>query len=410
MQHVIIIHNSPFFNVRMNALISSDRILDVIINPEAHREFETHHYGHLAHAVHVTDDFSYDNLITMLTPLLASEPPKDIRIVTDIERCMHVCGRLRDYFHVSGMKEREALIFVNKIAMKLALANANVRMPHFVEYTRTMGTEGLQEALCKVGLPMFIKPVSDTNSNHTRLVQTENELFQWDTMLQDDTLYELDEYIHGTMYHIDSLYNEGDITASFVCEYSHPPAEFNQGKPLGSITLPLKDPVVQELLDFNKVILNALGYKGPGVSHLEVFKTPQGYVFLEIAARAPGAWIPELYEKQYNFHYPTQNILSQLGHPLTSVHNDSGVFAAKVWMPTPTAIVRSLDLPSLKNKFILESKIMLGQKPIQPTRICNNAGSVLLWGNDFETLYEDFNKLTGSSIFFLDQTGEDDPS
>jgi biotin carboxylase len=108
----------------------------------------------------------------------------------------------------------------------------------------------------------------------------------------------LEQFIPGSVYHVDSVASERDVVFAEAHAYGAPPLETShQGGVFTTRTLPRDSPEVKTLLDINHKVLQDLGFLR-GVAHAEFLKSHADgkFYFLEVAARVGGAYISDVIE------------------------------------------------------------------------------------------------------------------
>ena len=109
--------------------------------------------------------------------------------------------------------------------------------------------------------------------------------------------YEIDEFIEGELLHGDSIIVDGKPRFTFANRYLHPNADARSGKPLATMTMSKEDKDYAGLMKFVEGTLKVFQHIPDGFTHMEVFLNKKGeYIFLEVAARPPGAKAPEVFK------------------------------------------------------------------------------------------------------------------
>ena len=243
MKEIIILQNSVAFSVDINQLYAPEKHrLHLIVNQDSFRKLQARWQDRLFHEIYVIEDFSFEKVAVIVETIIYKNPLADINIATNSEWCILLCGQLRQHFNITGLDAQAALQFTNKIEMKKALKNSEVRMPKhllFNEEEYNLDPDKYIEKIIKIlGTSLFAKPLDDANSNFTCRINSAIELSTWAKNKEKNKNFELDEYIEGKIYHIDAITLEGEILDTYVCEYIHPPFEFLVGNTIGNITLP----------------------------------------------------------------------------------------------------------------------------------------------------------------------------
>jgi biotin carboxylase len=125
------------------------------------------------------------------------------------------------------------------------------------------------------------------------------ELWPWLDQLGDhQSHYLLEQFIPGSIYHVDSVASEREVVFAEAHAYGAPPLETShQGGVFTTRTLPRDSAEVKTLLEMNRRVLDELGFLR-GVTHAEFLRAnSDGKIyFLEVAARVGGAYISDVIE------------------------------------------------------------------------------------------------------------------
>lgn len=130
-------------------------------------------------------------------------------------------------------------------------------------------------------------------------IHAESELWPWLDQLGDkQSFYLLEQFIPGTVYHVDSVVSEREVLFADAHAYGSPPLDVShQGGVFTTRTLPRDSADTKALLDANRRVIQGLGGVR-GVTHAEFLKAQADgkFYFLEVAARVGGAYISEVVE------------------------------------------------------------------------------------------------------------------
>jgi hypothetical protein len=130
-----------------------------------------------------------------------------------------------------------------------------------------------------------------------------------------------------------------------------------------------------------------------GISHHELFLTPQNeLVFLEIAARSPGAIVTPMYRRAFNIGFEDTDFKMQMEIPFEllptyDIHYMSGIF------PLPSGTVKELVQPSLTSSHEMNWLIKKGEKTTVSKSLRDKAAYIVAWNKSYDTLRNDFNFL-----------------
>ena len=258
-------------------------------------------------------DFAERSTLDLLIQTILDE--HEISHVLSIdEYSVNIASRIRSILGLKGLQPDQMVKFRDKLAMKQALASANIRIP------RVFST---QEILSQqVTFPLIAKPRSLAGSLGVKLIST---VAQLDAFLKtlpegwfsnDDSFidmseqqYQFEEYIQGRLFHIDGLVRDSEVLFFKVAEYLGSPLSYLQGEPLASIT----SENCQEWQGFIDQTLRGLSTPD-GAFHLEAFKNDQNKpIFLEIAVRMGGGPIHKTYLSVYGVDLLLNHLQLQMG-------------------------------------------------------------------------------------------------
>ena len=238
-----------------------------------------------------------------LRPWLRGQPPFD-RIIARHELLILPAARLREEFGVPGMGPALALRFRDKIVMKAVLAAAGIRVP------RHYAADDLPEGPPWPGRTI-VKPRDANASQGVRLCEDYAEARELVASLyREDPAraahYQVEEYVDGQIWQVDGFVFEARPVAVETTRYVNTCLEFAHGSPMGSI----QDPN-PELTAFAVDCLRALGTT-TFPFHLEAIATPEGPVFLEVAARCGGGFTVEAFRRRTGIHLHPVTIAAEV--------------------------------------------------------------------------------------------------
>jgi biotin carboxylase len=218
------------------------------------------------------------------------------RIVALDEFDMENVSALREHMRIPGMGLTTVRYFRDKLAMRARANEAGIAVPDFVH---VLNYDHLREFMNRVPAPWLLKPRSQASGIGMKKIHDPAELWPWLDQLGDNqSNYLLEQFIPGSVYHVDSVASERDVVFAEVHAYGAPPLETShQGGVFTTRTLPRDSPEVKTLLDINHKVLQDLGFLR-GVTHAEFLKSHADgkFYFLEVAARVGGAYISDVIE------------------------------------------------------------------------------------------------------------------
>lgn len=313
---------------------------------------------------------------------------KETRVFCVSEDYMIAAADAREFLNIPGLQPGIASKFRDKTIMKQSLDTAGLRVPKFGHYNEELSYDEIKE---KVGIPFVLKPIDSLGAMGVYVVSSEVDYLESIKNMKGSN-YEYEEYISGTLYHIDTLLENGNVVFQTACAYSAPNLDFQKGKPI--ISIPMLDDIdlSNKLKEFTAECISTLGLTS-GPSHTEVFILSNGeLVFLESAARTPGAMIVPLYEKQYGFNMIEASLQIELGEVEAGIfcnkevvkHYMSGIF------PTKSGILsEKLDLP-IGSSYDMEWKFEKGQEMPNAESLRNISASFIACNENYNNLNDDF--------------------
>ncbi len=403
MKNIFILQNSQNFTINIAKISNPTHYrLFLLINPISYQKLYERKQHTLFEKIVITNDFSFNTAKKHIDKILNEYADIPINIVTNSEWCVNVCGQLRSHYQLPGLNAQVANRFTNKLVMKAALLNKKINLPRHLELEQKQfhtNKNYINTIISTLGFPVFVKPIDDANSNGAEKLDNMIMLKTWLKTHNKKKNFELDEYITGKLYHCDSFIKNGKILYTQISEYTKPVFEYLQGNTLGSITLPEHKKEFIQLEKFNRKVLSALEYSGSGITHLEVFITNENkIIFLEIAARAGGAWLAKLYHKHLNVRFLEANLLLQIKEDYTLHFDKKGPYCACLWFPATLGVIDSFNIPSIKSQHEINFFAQAGQTTQKPVTINDKIAEIFLWNTNFTELYTDFNALKNFRI------------
>lgn len=272
--------------------------------------------------------------------------PHNVLIICGDESNVSLVGKLRDRYHIEGDGEKQLDLYRDKTLMKQCLQKHHIRVPFFVHFdceAAQRDPESYFHHLVKqVKLPFIIKPLTGMAGLFTyKIHHIKDYLDKISSLLAQPHSYEVEEFITGKLYHIDTVAQNKQLLTQFCSEYFSPLLDFQKGKIVGSIPLLENSPLDLQLKQLNLNILMALGITN-GASHMEIFcNDQQELIFLEVGSRPPGLFVSENYQRAYGYNIYNQDLLAQLG-----LNNkfELPIKTYSLWFVIPTKTGRVIQL------------------------------------------------------------------
>ncbi|MFI5092524.1 MAG: ATP-grasp domain-containing protein [Candidatus Acidiferrum sp.] len=218
------------------------------------------------------------------------------RIVALDEFDMENVSALREHLRIPGMGLTTVRYFRDKLAMRARAKEAGIPVPEFVH---VLNCDALREFMARVPAPWLLKPRSQASGIGMKKIHEPCELWPWLDQLGDmQSNYLLEQFIPGSVFHVDSVATEREVVLAEAHAYGAPPLDTSHhGGVFTTRTLARDSADAKALLGINREVLKELGFLR-GVTHAEFLKARSDgkLYFLEVAARVGGAYISNVIE------------------------------------------------------------------------------------------------------------------
>ncbi len=218
------------------------------------------------------------------------------RIVALDEFDMENVAALREHLRLPGMGLTTIRHFRDKLAMRAQAREAGVLVPEFVH---VLNYDDLREFMAHVPGPWLLKPRSQASGIGMKKIQAPEELWPWLDQLGDQqSHFLLEQFVPGSVYHVDGVVSERSVVFAEVHGYGSPPLDVShEGGVFTTRTLPRDAAETQVLKEMHAKLVDGLGLVR-GVTHAEFLKAhaDNRFYFIEIAARVGGAYISDVVE------------------------------------------------------------------------------------------------------------------
>ena len=324
---------------------------------------------------------------------------ENVRVLCLDEMDILTAASIRKRFHIPGGRVSDYLPFRNKILMKEMLLKNNIRVPAYVSLNDLDSNESevvYENIVTQIGSPFIVKPILGASSLHTAKIENYKQFLTWNDSVNKVTHpFEAEEYIEGKFYHCDSFVKAGEIVFAEVCEYLTTCLDYANGNTsLGSIVLPNRDKIRNAIIEFNKKVIDILNPPDCALHH-ELFVTHEGeIIFLEIAARPPGAIAVSILEKNFGINLYEISLRNELGEDLC-FQSKNNPYHGWLYVVLPQGKIKSIRQPELKSHFHIEWKVSVGDiiPPPNNSLLRHEAAKITFHHPDFDVLNADFNYL-----------------
>ncbi len=240
------------------------------------------------------EELPLQHLIYTVSYMARSQPID--RIVALDEFDMENVSALREHMRIPGMGLTTVRYFRDKLAMRARAKEAGILVP---EFAHVLNYDHLRDFMDRVPGPWLLKPRSQASGIGMKKIHAPKDLWPWLDQLGDkQSFYLLEQFIPGTVYHVDSVVSEREVVFAEAHVYGSPPLDVShKGGVFTTSTLPRDSAEAKILLDANRQVIEGLG-SVRGVTHGEFLQSHADgkFYFLEIAARVGGAYISDVVE------------------------------------------------------------------------------------------------------------------
>lgn len=230
------------------------------------------------------------------------------RIVGMDEFDVLTAAKAREHLQIDGIGNSYALRFRDKLRMRRLAASVGMACP---EFTGAFRPAEINEFLERVPAPWIVKPRTEVNAFGIRKCATAEQVWQVlseldarHTWRDHPSQFLIEEFIDGTVYHVDSIVESGKVLASGVSRYGTTPLDVShKGGVFTTSIVPHKSDERRELERLNKQLLKGFEYER-GVAHAEFLRSAETgqFYLLEVAARVGGAYIADVLEEASGFN------------------------------------------------------------------------------------------------------------
>jgi biotin carboxylase len=271
------------------------------------------------------EELPLEHIINTVSYLARSQPID--RIVALDEFDMENVSALREHMRIPGMGLTTVRYFRDKLAMRARAQDLGLPVPEFVH---VLHYDNLRHFMSRVPAPWLLKPRSQASGIGMKKIHTPDELWPWLDQLGDkQSFYLLEQFIPGSVFHVDSVASEREVVFAAAHAYGSPPLDVShQGGVFTTRTLPRDSDEAKSLLDFNRQVTEGLGFVR-GVTHAEFLRAHADgkFYFLEIAARVGGAYISDVVEAASGINLWREWARLEVGagrepYPLPATRND----------------------------------------------------------------------------------------
>lgn len=203
---------------------------------------------------------------------------------------------LREHLRLPGLGESDTRYFRDKLAMRTRAAECAIPVPAFIG---TCHYADITDFVDGIPAPWILKP--RTMAGAIGITKLATRELAWEAIHklgEKQSFYVLEQFVPGDIFHVDSVWWNGQMVGAFASAYGTPPFEVaHEGGIFTTRLLPRHEPLATQLCDLNRRVLKAFHLKD-GVSHSEFIREEETgeLLFLETSCRVGGAYIADLVE------------------------------------------------------------------------------------------------------------------
>jgi biotin carboxylase len=218
------------------------------------------------------------------------------RLVALDEFDMENVSAIREHLRIPGMGLTAVRYFRDKLAMRMRAKEAGVPVPEFVH---VLNHDELRDFIARVPAPWILKPRSQASGIGMKKIHQPQELWPWlDKLGDQQSHFLLEQFIPGSVFHVDSVVSEREVLFADAHAYGVPPLDVSHGGGVFTTRTVERDSGdAKALQEVNTKLIESLGLLR-GVTHAEFLKSHSDgkLCFIEIAARVGGAYISDVVE------------------------------------------------------------------------------------------------------------------
>lgn len=242
----------------------------------------------------VDHEWNLQHMLYSVSHLCRTVPIDRIVALDDFD--LEKAALLREHLRLPGLGDTQTRFFRDKLAMRMRAAASGISIP---EFTSTINYEQITRYVDSVPPPWVLKPRLLAGAIGIKKYHHRQEV--WDrihTLGDQQSFFVLERFIPGDIFHVDSIWFEGEMVYAVSSAYGTPPLEVTHGGGIFTTRILERGGEYDlALRSLNGKVLKNFGLRN-GVSHTEFIRAHEdgSFYFLETSARVGGANIAELIE------------------------------------------------------------------------------------------------------------------
>jgi biotin carboxylase len=214
----------------------------------------------------------------------------------------------REHLQLEGLVSSYLRRFRDKLTMRNLASRRGIPCP---EYVGAFSHGEIDAFLERVPPPWIVKPRSEVSAFGIKKCESAGQV--WDVLKDLDnrntwrdhpSQFQIERFIEGRVFHVDSVVNKGKVVAAGVSQYGTTPFKVSHhGGVFTSYTVPYRSIARKELERLNADLLRAFEYER-GVAHAEFLQSESDghFYLLEVACRVGGAYLANVHEHANGFN------------------------------------------------------------------------------------------------------------
>jgi biotin carboxylase len=257
-------------------------------------------------AKEVNDDALPVDYVRAITNIAGSQ--KIDRVIGLDEFDVITAALTREHLQLPGLTSSYLRRFRDKLTMRNLASSSGIACP---DYIGAFNHDEINAFLERVPAPWIVKPRSEVSAFGIRKCESADQV--WDvlngldnrhTWRDHPSQFQIERFVEGRVYHVDSVVNNGKVVAAGVSQYGTTPFNVShRGGVFTSATVPYRSDERKALERLNVDLLKAFGYER-GVAHAEFLRGDADgeFYLLEVACRVGGAYLANVHEHANGFN------------------------------------------------------------------------------------------------------------
>ena len=341
-------------------------------------------------------------------------------VATSSEECVFAAAVLREHYLVPGMSLEDAAACTDKDVAKRRLSAAGIRVARHRVVNRAPQVS-LAVTVGRLGWPVVVKPRRSAATIHTAKITGPEHLAHliaegfFDTEAADPSgrmraagytrpLHSLrdgfmvEEFVTGKEFFVDLHRHAGETLLACPGVYAEPLLA-SLGNHSWAALLPAASTDAIELTALAVQVADALGITS-GPMHMEAFRTHDGWVVGEAAARPGGGGIRQICELQHGVDLTRSVAASVVGQRPDLVPSSRYPVATAMVLVPPDGVVTSVasteTVMAQRGMIAVDLRLRVGEPVPRPTGTLSPAGTLYFASSRLEDVADDAARIVAA--------------